>query len=217
MSAVEKLLALTGHGPEAPDPDTELLRAAQRNARELETLVSLAWDDDDDDKGGGGGDHSGHSTYKALIKKKVDPKRAASMCARSDKNVKASQLARSLVLMLSGEPGQDLVLTLTAGEHERRAAAQHAVTQAEEAAALAAQLPGVTVSPAGLEEVAELAAKAMGDGGIIMNHGPFTGEHAHGHFQSNVHTHPHKHFGDNRHDGGPQHRPGSQPGGRAGW
>jgi hypothetical protein len=216
VSAVEKLLALTGHGPEAPDPDTELLRAAQRNARELEALVSLAWDDDDD-KDGGGGDHSGHSTYKALIKKKMDPKRAASMCARSDKNVKASRLARSLVLMLSGEPGQDLVLTLTAGEHERRAAAQHEVTQAEEAAALAAQLPGMTVSPAGLEEVAELAAKAMGDGGIIMNHGPFTGEHAHGHFQSNVHSHPHKHFGDNRHDGGPQHRPGSQPGGRAGW
>jgi hypothetical protein len=217
VSAVDKLLALTGNGPEVPDPDTELLRAAQQQARELEALVCLAWDDDDDGKGGGGGDHSGHSTYKALIAKKVDPKRAATMCARSDKNVKASQLARSLVLMLSGEPGRDLVLTLTAGEHARRAVPLPPATGDEEAAALAAQLPGVMISAAGLEEVAELAAKAMGDGGIIMNHGPFTGEHAHGHFQSNVHTHPHKHFGDNRHDGGPQHRPGSQPGGRAGW
>jgi hypothetical protein len=217
VRAVDKLLELTGNGPEIPDPDTELLRAAQRSARELEALVSLAGDDDEDDDSEGGGDHSGHSTYKALIKKKMDPKKAASMCARSDKNVKASQLARSLALMLSGEPGQDLVLTLTAGEHERRAAVLPPATEAEAAAALAAQLPGITVSAAGLEEVAGLAAKAMGGGGIIMNHGPFRGTHSHGHFMSQVHEHPHQHFDDNRHDGGPQHRPGSKPGGQAGW
>jgi len=215
VRAVEKLLELTGNGPAAPDPDTELLCAAQQSARELEALVSLAGDDDEDDSGGG--DHSGHSTYKTLVSKKVDPKRAATMCARSDRNVKASQLARSLVLMLSGEPGQDLVLTLTAGEHERRAAALAPATEAEQVAALAAQLPGVTVSGAGLEEVAELAAKAMGGGGIIMSHGPFRGTHSHGHFKSEVHEHPHQHFDDSRHDGGPQHRPGSQPGGRVGW
>jgi len=81
---------------------------------------------------------------------------------------------------------------------------------------------GKTVDLAGplsLEEAAELVvlAKQVGDGGIIMNHGPFTGTHAHGHFQSGVHSHPHQHFGDNHHDGGPQHRPGSRPGGRPGW
>jgi hypothetical protein len=107
VSAVDKLLELTGNGPGAPDPDTELLRAAQRSARELAALVSLAGDGDDDGDEGGGG--------------------------------------------------------------------------------------------------------------IIMNHGPFRGTHAHGHFKSDVHEHPHQHFDDNRHDGGPQHRPGSQPGGRAGW
>jgi len=81
---------------------------------------------------------------------------------------------------------------------------------------------GKTVDLAGplsLDEAADLVvlAKAVGDGGIIMNHGPFTGTHAHGHFQSSVHSHPHQHFGDNHHDGGPQHRPGSRPGGRAGY
>lgn len=217
MSAVDRLLELTGNGPEVLDPDTELLRAAQRSAAELAELVSLAWDDDDDDSGGGGGDHSSHSTYKALVKKKVDPKRAAAMCGKSDKKVKASQLARSLVLMLAGEPGRDLVLTLTAGEAGRRAVPLPPVSEAEEVAALAAQMPGVMVSGAGLEELAELAAKAMGGGGIIMSHGPFRGTHAHGHFKSEVHEHPHQHFDDSRHDGGPQHRPGSQPGGRAGW
>jgi hypothetical protein len=56
-----------------------------------------------------------------------------------------------------------------------------------------------------------LAAKAMGDGGIPMNHAPFTGTHVHTHFQSSAHSHPHQHVGDNNHDGGPLHRPGSKP------
>jgi hypothetical protein len=82
---------------------------------------------------------------------------------------------------------------------------------------------GVTVdltTGCGLEEAAELVAlakKPMGDGGVVMNHGPFNGTHSHSHFQSNAHDHPHQHFGDNHHDGGPAHRPGSKPGGRAGW
>lgn len=278
MSAVDKLLELTGNGPGAPDPDTELLRAAQRSARELAALVSLAGDDDDD--GDEGGDHSGHAAYKAMIARKVDPKKAAQMCARSDKKVKASQLARSLVLMLAGTPGQDIVLTLSAGRPpaelppagEREAAAAllaelsvltakdrkkpgaHTIGDSDDypipdkahlSSAVArykqgklaghskeqvaahirsrAKALGETVdltAGSGLEEAAEalaLAAKAMGGGGIIMNHGPFRGTHAHGHFKSDVHEHPHQHFDDNRHDGGPQHRPGSQPGGRAGW
>lgn len=73
------------------------------------------------------------------------------------------------------------------------------------------------VALAEAEALVELAKKAVGDGGVVMNHGPFNGTHSHSHFQSNVHDHPHQHFGDNHHDGGPAHRPGSKPGGRAGW
>ena len=51
----------------------------------------------------------------------------------------------------------------------------------------------------------------IGDGGVAMHHGPFSGTHSHSHFQSASHDHPHQHFNDNRHDGGPAHRPGSQP------
>lgn len=73
----------------------------------------------------------------------------------------------------------------------------------------------------GLDEAAEafaLAAKPVGDGGIPMNHGPFNGTHVHTHFQSAAHAHPHQHAGDNNHNGGPLHRPGSQPKyGRGDW
>jgi hypothetical protein len=72
-----------------------------------------------------------------------------------------------------------------------------------------------------LDEAAEawaLAAKPVGDGGIPMNHGPYNGTHAHTHFQSAAHGHPHQHAGDNNHNGGPLHRPGSQPKyGRGDW
>lgn len=82
---------------------------------------------------------------------------------------------------------------------------------------------GVIVDLAGsaLEAAADLVALAKkppaGGGGIIMNHGPFNGTHTHGHFQSSVHDHPHQHFDDNHHEGGPAHRPGSKPGGQAGY
>ncbi len=57
-----------------------------------------------------------------------------------------------------------------------------------------------------------LAAKAMDDGGVPMHHGAFNGTHAHSHHLTAAHAHPHQHFGDNNHDGGPQHRQGSKPG-----
>lgn len=73
----------------------------------------------------------------------------------------------------------------------------------------------------GLDEAAEawaLAAKPVGDGGIPMNHGPYNGTHEHTHFQSAAHGHPHQHANDNNHNGGPLHRPGSQPKyGRGDW
>lgn len=55
-----------------------------------------------------------------------------------------------------------------------------------------------------------LAAKVT-DGGVAMEHGPFTGTHTHSHSMSAAHDHPHQHAGDSTHDGGPLHRAGSQP------
>ena len=121
--SLEKILALTGSADaDAPDLDAELLLAAQVASRELVLLLSDPDDDGDDDssaKGdtdhdGGGGEHTSHATYKAMVKRNIPPKRAAAMCAKSDKNVKASQLAESLSVLLAGIPGQDIALvTLT--------------------------------------------------------------------------------------------------------
>ena len=114
--SLEKILALTGSADaDAPDLDAELLLAAQVASRELVLLLSDPDDDGDDDssaKGdtdhdGGGGEHTSHATYKAMVKRNIPPKRAAAMCAKSDKNVKASQLAESL----PPKPGSELTST----------------------------------------------------------------------------------------------------------
>ena len=111
--SLDKVLTLAGAVSLAPDPDADLLLAAQLAARELAVL--LAGDEaDDDDDDSGGGDHASHGTYKALVKRGVPATRAAAMCARSDKKVKASQLAGSLAVLLSGRPGIDIgLVTLT--------------------------------------------------------------------------------------------------------
>lgn len=263
MSAVDKLVALSGDVPETADPDASLLLAVQLAARELALL--LASGDDAEDKGDGGSDegHEGHATYKALIKRNVPAERAAAMCARSDKKVKATALAQSLEVMLSGDPGRDIgLVTLTppseTASGRREAAAEgdslpdgsYAIKskrQLHSAAVLAASrhgnwraaqslikrmagkfgvdvssLPGFGSRSDDGEKVAatmlELAKRDAGDGGVAMNHGPFTGTHTHSHWVSQTHAHPHQHAGDNRHDGGPLHRPGSKPGGRSeGW
>jgi hypothetical protein len=258
--SLEKVLALAGAGPAPADPDADLLLAAQTAAGELSAL--LAADDEDDDGGGkggepGGGDHSGHATYKALLKRDVPPKRAAAMCAKSDKKVKATQLAASLSALLSGRPGTDVgLVTLTpasetaagrreaAGEGDALPDGSYVIKSARQlhsAAVLAASrhgdwkaaqslirrmaprfgvkvssLPGFGQSDEDGEKAAatmlSLAAKkAVGDGGVAMNHAAFTGTHTHTHFQSSAHNHPHQHAGDSNHDGGPLHRPGSTP------
>jgi hypothetical protein len=236
--SLDKVLQLTGAAPPPPDPDDGLLLAAQLAARELTVL--LAGDDDGDDKGGkdddgdgDGGSHSGHPTYKALVKKKVPPDRAASMCAKSDKNVKAAQLAAALDVILSGRPGLDIgLVTLTPGSEDAKrlhsaavlaafrhgdwkAAQRQLRGKARELGVDLSSLPGFGQSEEDGEKAAEsmlaLAAKAMGDGGVAMNHAPFTGTHSHSHFQSTAHAHPHQHVNDSTHDGGPLHRPGSSP------
>jgi len=120
--SLEKILSLAGDSiGTAAGLDDELLLAAQTAAGELLTLLAAADDednvkeseesgDDNDADDQGGGDHASHATYKALVKRNIPAKRAASMCARSDKNVKASQLAGSLQVILSGRPGTDLAL-----------------------------------------------------------------------------------------------------------
>ena len=112
MSAVDKLLSLSGSVPEPADPDASLLLAVQLAARELAVLLAS----DEEDKGDGGNDegHEGHATYKALIKRNVPAERAAAMCAKSDKKVKASALANALEVMLSGSPGRDIGLVTLA-------------------------------------------------------------------------------------------------------
>jgi hypothetical protein len=268
--SLEKVLLLAGAAPEAPDLDAELLLAVQVACTELHALLASS-DDESDDKPGdgkkgdsdddeGGGDHASHATYKAMVKRNVPPKRAAAMCARSDKSVKASQLAGSLVVMLSGQPGRDIALVTltpdseTAAGRKKAASSGHALPDGSypiedkkhlhSAAVLAASghgnagaaktlirkrarelgvdvksLPGFGGTDEDNEKAAatmvSLAAKAAGDGGIPMNHGPFTGTHTHTHFQSGAHAHPHQHMGDSNHDGGPLHRPGSKP--QRGW
>jgi hypothetical protein len=232
--SLDKVLQLAGGTSAPPDPDAELLQAAQLAAGEL--LVLLASSDDDsggDDKDGDEGGHSDHPAYKALVKRNVDPKRAAAMCAKSDKKVKASQLAGSLVVILAGQPGQQIgLVTLSAqteGPRYLHAAAVLAAAgrgdlaqvrkQAREAGVDVSSLPGFGLTDEGGERAAELEielaakakAKAVGDGGVAMNHAPFTGTHTHTHFASAAHDHPHQHVNDSRHDGGPLHRPGSSP------
>jgi hypothetical protein len=124
--SLEKVLALAGSVPDAPDLDAELLLAAQLASREL--VLLLAGDDsgdeddrkpkgkggDDSDDEGDGGEHASHATYKAMVKRNISPKRAAAMCAKSDKNVKAAALAGSLSVLLAGTAGRDIALvTLT--------------------------------------------------------------------------------------------------------
>ena len=101
---------------------------------------------------------------------------------------------------------------LAASKHGNWKAAQALIRRrARELGVELSSLPGF-----GGEKVAatmvELAAKAMGDGGVPMHHGPFTGTHEHSHHLTAAHAHPHQHFGDNNHSGGPQHRQGSTPG-----
>lgn len=226
--SLEKVLALAGPATAPDDPDADLLLAAQAASRELAVLLAADDDEGDDSGDEGGGDHSGHATYKALVKKDVLPKRAAAMCAKSDKSVKAAALAESLSVILSGRAGFDIgLVTLTpegGGRKRLHAAAVLASTgaaqalvrgQARELGVDPGTLPCFGLSEDGGEKAADamiaLAAKAMGDGGIPMNHAPFTGTHAHTHFQSSAHMHPHQHVGDNNHDGGPLHRSGSTP------
>jgi hypothetical protein len=267
--SLEKVLALAGAVPEAPDLDAELLFAVQVATGELQALLASSDDDEDeddgkkgkgdsggDDEGGDGGEHASHATFKAMVKRNIPAKRAAAMCAKSDKNVKASALVSSLAVMLAGQPGRDIALVTltpdseTAAGRKKAAASGHALPNGSypiedkkhlhSAAVLAASghgdaeaakalirkrarelgvdvnsLPGFGGTDKDNEKAAasmvSLAAKAAGDGGIPMNHGPYTGTHTHTHFQSGAHAHPHQHMGDSNHDGGPLHRPGSKP------
>jgi hypothetical protein len=260
VSAVDKLLELAGPSRTTlvEDPAGDLVLAARTAVTELRVL--LASDDDEDDKGSD--DHSSHGTYKALKKRGMDDAKAKSLCAKSDKKVKAAQLAEAAEVALSAlaAPEHDWVEATAAsadalrlscagaayadpgyqGKQRYRIASEtdarlslaysavarpgYTPVQAERIQARARQAAvqhGIALSVDAdkivADELVALAKKPVGDGGVIMNHGPFNGTHSHSHFQSQVHDHEHQHFGDNHHDGGPAHRPGSKPGGKAGW
>jgi hypothetical protein len=274
MTAVEKLatLAAPAEADSTEDMAGVLVLAAQDSLAELRLLLADDNQDDEDEGDGEGGSHASHGTYKALIRKKVDPKRAATMCAQADKRVKAAALAEAAHIALSAieasavdwveataadtwtvaalagktaeggpkkpygnvqyaDPGyqsdgkkrypldteEHCRAALSYIEQEKNAAkyspAQVASIKAKIKAA--ARKHGIQVSgdSDGEKAAATMLALAskLSDGGIPMNHGPFTGTHVHSHFLSNAHAHPHQHVGDNTHDGGPLHRPGSQP------
>lgn len=227
--AVEKLVELAGPRPPEIDQAGLMVLSARLALAEVRAYLADSEDDDgDDDKGGS--DHSSHGTFKALTKRGMDPKRAAAMCAKADKRVKAAHQVDAALVALGGlEAPEHPAAIAAAREFGLSVVSPQAADDDELAAAALLELSVLTAEErrqaqgaaggSGLEAAADVfaLAKPVGDGGIIMNHGPFTGEHEHGHFQSQVHGHPHKHFGDNSHEGGPAHRPGSKPGGRAGW
>lgn len=223
-----------------PDLDDELLLSVQAGIRELSVLLAAAPDDDEDDdeddsNDSGDDDHTGHATYKALMAKKVAPAKASKMCAQADKKVKASALAESLAVILAGQPGREVTLvTLSADSgapgqiadvRQLHAAAVLALSgkgqysrqviqrQARELRVDVSTLPGFGGNSARDEQAAAEMVTLAGKTGAIMpmHHAPMTGKHSHGHPIQAAHDHDHEHFNDNRHDGGPLHRPGSVP------
>lgn len=117
MSALDKLIALSNQGSFVPvrqdgDPAAELVMAALSDLEELRVLLASAPDKEDEDKGKDGGStdqggkggsgHDSHPLFKKLLAKKVDPKRAASMCSQADKRVKAAALTEAAIIALSG-------------------------------------------------------------------------------------------------------------------
>ncbi len=65
---------------------------------------------------------------------------------------------------------------------------------------------GLEEAAAAVLMLARRAAKGPPDGGVPMDHAPFTGRHSHSHTKSDAHDHDHQHFGDNDHGRGPAHR-----------
>ena len=135
--SLEKVLRLAGSPlaaqPEAGSLESELLLAARVAIGELAVFLAASGDDEETDSGkdsdsGGkdddsdsGNDHSGHATYKALVKKNVPPKKAAAMCASADKKVKASALADSAQVILAGLSEADVMIALAAPPGESAA------------------------------------------------------------------------------------------------
>lgn len=119
--SLEKILRLTGALPEPESLEAELLLSARLGVRELALyLASDDPDDDGDDDSSSKGDtdddagHVDHATFKALKKKGVPDARAAAMCAKADKKVKASALADSLQVIMTALAERDTLVALAA-------------------------------------------------------------------------------------------------------
>jgi len=106
-TALDKLARLTAvSATDDEDCAGALVGAAWGNAAELFALLADSDGDDDKDNDGEDGDedggHSGHATFKALVKKGVPAARASKMCAQADRRVKATELAEAIMVALDG-------------------------------------------------------------------------------------------------------------------
>lgn len=250
--SLDKVLRLAGSPlavqPEAGSLESELLLAARVAIGELAVFLAASGDDEETDSGKGGGDddsdsgddHSGHATYKALVKKNVPPKKAAAMCASADKKVKASALADSAQVILTGLSEMDVMIALaipaseTAEGRQKAAKANHALSDGtypiedvkhlHSAAVLAASKHGNWKAARGLirrraKELGVELSSLPGFGGekvaatmVALAAGKMSSTPAQAHEPFHgVHSHAHVHSGDNVH-GGVSDRMRPQPG-----
>lgn len=113
MSALDKVLRLSGAAPQAVDQDEdiagELVLAASDALDELRVLLAKAAADDDNDgdeaddnEQTASGKHADHPTYKQMIKRGLKPAEAAAMCAKADRKAAMSGLCEAAIVALAG-------------------------------------------------------------------------------------------------------------------
>lgn len=116
MAALDKFLPTSSPASAQTYEDLAAVLVLAASSAAAELRILLASDDEEDEDGSdsgdsndsesdgkpSGNDHSGHPTFKALKKKGMGDKMASAMCAKSDKQVKASALIESVTVALSG-------------------------------------------------------------------------------------------------------------------
>lgn len=144
MSALDRVIAASplaqpldldlSRGEEL-DEGTELVMAAQSALSRAYILLASDPDNDGDDDSKGEDadattDHASHATYKKMVKKGVNPKLAAKMCANADNKAAATAMLEGALVALSGldvpDPHEFLSLAAPPGESasERRQSAK---------------------------------------------------------------------------------------------
>jgi hypothetical protein len=192
VSALNKVLRLSGNqaAPAEEDPAAEQVLALASALDELRLYFASSGSDDDGDDDSSGGDDGdeddqggGHSDHATY----------KALCKKGVKPAMAAKMCAKADKKVKASVLAESACVILAG-------------------LVGGDVPVPEPEPTYLGRVVALAAKAMDDGGVPMHHGPFDGTHAHSHRVTAAHAHPHQHFGDNNHEGGPQHRQGSKPG-----